>query len=158
MITLHMWALGDRGEIGQMVLLAATTLPMPYMSCHSSFQHHSYGTTDPRDQWTYIMSQVPSLFRMAWIKTYQTEEEMNELFGHANNLGINQILLMPYDLSETFVGRVDLAAPQAWYQHWLLRLQKERFRNWCCLNEYFDPNECHIWYEEFTGTTRWAYY
>lgn len=149
---------GYRGNIGDMVDLALSVSPSPLVSCHTHFEHYQiWHDIDPRDQWTYIMGRVPNLFKMAWIKTRQTSEQMGLLFGHANNIGINQILLYPFDADgTTYVGRVEIAAEQAWYSGWLSRLQKQVVSKWCCLHQQYDPDECYFDSSYYSGQERWV--
>jgi hypothetical protein len=96
---------------------------------------------------------------MAWIKTRQdqTPPQIGSLFGHANNIGINQILLMPFEANGSYGNRVDVAAEQAWSQGlWLYRQQKLRLNKWCCINQQYNPEECTFDSSYYSGETRWV--
>lgn len=152
------YVLGQRGTIGDMIDLALSITPSPFVSCHTFFDSCFPHNTDPRDQWTYIMGRVPNLFKMAWIRTRQDQspQQIGLLFGHANNLGINQILLYPFEPGGAYTGRVNTADEQAWSQgSWLRRLQKQVMNRWCCLNQQYNPDECYFESSDYTGQTQW---
>ncbi len=154
-INWYIW--GGRGYIGEMVDFALSLNPSPYVSCHTHFDHTWLGTVDPRDQWTYLYNRVPNLFKSAWIKTRQTPSEMGQLFVHANIVGLNQIILYPFDSDgTTYIGKIDLAAGQAWNAGWLERFQRERTDKWCCPTQTFHPDECDLDSWDYTGQERWV--
>jgi hypothetical protein len=152
---------GLRGNIGAMIDLAFSCSPSPYVSCHTHFdnQHPPPAGVliDPRDQWTYIMGRAPWLFKMAWIKTRQDLGEMEELFGHANNLGgPNQILFYPFaDDGVTYVGRFDLATQAGKNEGWLQQFEKQYTQQWCCPTPNYDPGVCTLYTWWYTGVTAW---
>lgn len=141
-----------------MIDLALSLTPAPYVSCHTHFDHQTGGVTiDPRDQWDYINSRVPFLFKSAWIKTRQSVEEMGWLFGHANSIGLGKLFLYTYDMDgTTYIGRVEIAADRGWNEGWLKRLQKQREDKWCCPTQTFDVSECDLESWQYTGLEQWV--
>lgn len=151
------YILHGRGRIGDMIDLSLSITPHPFVSCHTHFEHHSLGTLDPRDQWTYIKNRVSSLFRYAWIKTRQTSNEIDLLFGHATNLGLKKIFLYLYDSDgTTYLNKVNVAAEQGWHSGWVQRFEKEREDKWCCPTQLYDPDECTLESKHYTGVERWV--
>ena len=145
------------GAISDMANLAEAAQPHSFVGCHTHFDHQQLGTVDPRDQWTYLRNRVPSLFDSAWIKTRQSGEEIDLLFGHANNIGISKLHYYPFDLDGgTYLGRIEIASDRGWRQGWLKRLQKERIDRWCCPTQLFDPEACDFHSFQYTGQERWV--
>ncbi|RPI06461.1 MAG: hypothetical protein EHM64_02960 [Ignavibacteriae bacterium] len=156
---LNWYVYGGRGYIGALINLALSTSPSPFVSCHTHFDRTTVlgvtFTMDPRDQWSYIMSRVPNLFKTVIIKSRQSPEDLGLLFGHAKNIGINKVLYFPFmDNGTTYAG-IENAIVQGWYAHWILQLQKERLQYWCCPDIYWDPQECSLNSWHYTGYTQW---
>jgi hypothetical protein len=148
------WYINEgRGTIGAMVDLALSCSPQPFVCCHTHFD--DFGLLDPRDQWTYIKnSGASSLFKMVIIKSRQTADEMDLLWGHANNLGINQVMLYPFNADgsyagvQTAMGTGDL---EGWVQRYFMALRDV----WCCPTFYWEENVCTYQYSEYTGGGEW---
>jgi hypothetical protein len=153
------YVLGLRGNIGAMIDLAQSVSPSPYVSCHTHFDNQAPippgDLIDPRDQWTYIMGRAPSLFKMAWIKTRQSQGEIGELFGHANNIGLSQIILLPFDDNGNYIGRLDLVATAGKSTGWMQQFEKQYTQQWCCPTTNFDPGVCTLYTWWYTGVTGW---
>ncbi|MCX6121887.1 MAG: hypothetical protein NTX44_09735 [Ignavibacteriales bacterium] len=149
---------GDKGDIGAMVDLALATTPSPFVCCHTRFERgggHYCHYIDPRDQWSYIMSRVPNLFKMVIINTSQSTDDMAALFGHANNLGINQVLLFPYQTDGSTYAGVESAIWDGWYAYWSQQFAKEVLQQWCCFTIDYQPSECGLKSWHYTGNTQW---
>jgi hypothetical protein len=147
----------QRGEISDMIDISQEAYPIAFVSCHSHFETTDpCPEIDPRDQWTYIMGRVPNAFKMAWIKVNsESVQHIGLLFGHATNIGINEIMLMPFDDSGNYIERRGDVAQQAWSHGWLHRLQKQVCQQWCCPTQSWDPEECTLQSSWYTGETRW---
>ena len=150
---------GDKGNIGAMIDLALSCYPRPFVCCHTHFEYHKVLgitlTLDPRDQWTYIMGRVPTLFQMAIIKSRQSDSEMGLLWGHANNIGIHQILLYPFQADGVTYAGVQNAIidghDSQWDQLYLLQQRQE----WCCPTIYFYGDQCTFKTQYYTGASEW---
>ncbi|MDE3058255.1 MAG: hypothetical protein KGJ59_09900 [Bacteroidota bacterium] len=143
---------GGRGRIGAMVDLALSCSPPPFVCCHTHFE--DWDLLDPRDQWTYIHDRVPQLFKMVIIKSGQTADEMTLLWGHANNLGLNQVLLYPF--WNGYYAGVQTALTQGnseggWAQRYFLELREV----WCCPSIYWEEDVCTYQYSDYTGGAQW---
>lgn len=147
----------ERGNIGAMVDLALSVSPSPFVCCHTHFDYQKWAgisvTIDPRDQWTYIMSRVPNLFKMVIIQTPQSSGDMGLLWGCANNMGIKQILLYPFQPDGTYAG-VENAVYEGWMSNWVLQFQKQVIQWWCCAGLTYDDG-CGFNKQNYTGLTRW---
>ncbi|MBI3577899.1 MAG: hypothetical protein HY089_00645 [Ignavibacteriales bacterium] len=145
------------GNISAMADLAEQAQPHPFVGCHTHFESEIGYSVDPRDQWSYLHDRIPTLFNFAWIKTRQTPEEMELLFGHANNIGLNKIYLYPFGPppDNTYIGRIDYATDRGWRQGWFKRFQKERQDKWCCPTQTLDANTCDFQSFIYTGNERW---
>jgi hypothetical protein len=92
---------------------------------------------------------------MVIIKSRQSPYEMEMLFGHANTLGINQILLYPFQTDgETYAG-VQSAIQVGWSAHWSLQFMKEVLQQWCCTTIDYQSGACNLKSWNYTGYTQW---
>jgi len=91
---------------------------------------------------------------MAIIQTPQSMDDMGLLFGHANNIGINQILLFPFQADGEYSG-VQNAVYEGWRSNWVLEFQKEILKWWCCSGYYWD-DQCGFKSQNYTGNTQWV--
>ncbi len=150
------YELGLRGNIGAMVDLALSCTSRPFVCCHTHFDYH-FGTIDPRAQWTYIMGRVPNLFKMVIIKSRQSAYEMSLLWGHANNLGINQVLLYPFQEDGITYAGVQTAIEQGFWSgpEWVQRYYMELRDVWCCPSIYWEEGACTYQYSDYTGGAQW---
>lgn len=141
-----------RGRIGAMIDLALSCSSPPFVCCHTHFD--DFDLLDPRDQWTYIHDRVPNLFKMVIIKSRQTADEIALLWGHANNFGINQVLLYPFQEDGTYAG-VQTALEQGNLGGWVQRYFLELRDVWCCPTIYWEEDVCTYQYSEYTGGAEW---
>jgi hypothetical protein len=148
---------GLRGNIGAMIDLALNTYPHPFVCCHTHFDYQTAFTTiDPRDQWTYIQSRVPDLFKMVIIKSRQSYSDMGLLWGCANNRAINQVLLYPFQEDGVTYAGVTTAveAGHVPSTQWFLLLEVQVQQWWCCAGYTYDLS-CGFNYQYLTGNIQW---
>lgn len=124
--------------------LAILDTIMPYLD----FITHTNYVGDQRDIWTIGRNRYGSKFDMVWIKPAEDLGELDQLFGHANNLGISKAFMYADPVSES-----DKSAfcEKAWRQGWLRRFDLERQDKWCCPMQIFDSSVCELDSSTLTG-------
>lgn len=137
-------------QLSQLTSLARETQPYQSFGCNSSFDDTTCGVDDPRDQWTWL-SGYGALFNWAWIKTRETYERMDLLFGHANNLGLNKLHIYVEDEYGLPDRRVDVLCDAAWAKGWLRKFVREIEQKWCCPTQTFDDEACELESSQETG-------
>jgi hypothetical protein len=160
---------------------AMLSIYAPYVSSKSKFGTHTkwedldgYGNvTDPRPQWTQIKNDVGSegKFEHGTVKTIKevfyiwgssiqlaTTNEMQLIWGHANNLGANTIFIYVEGSDIQYHSDVLNNALNAGFQAggWLEREEEEITAVYCCTTQSYDPESCTLLEILHPGNFRWV--
>jgi hypothetical protein len=128
-----------------------------YVGCHTYFGQG--GGADPRTQWTWLRNNLGNSFNFAWIRLRQTIDEINLLFGHADNLGGIDPLLFGIWPEEPGWQGTESAVQQGMQHtpgHGTQRLQKRYEFVYCCTTPTYDPDACELESSTPTGEERWV--
>jgi hypothetical protein len=124
--------------------LTSEVSPYQNIGCNSSFESSVCGTDDPRNQWTWLNNNSGGRFNFAWIKTRESPNSMNLLFGHANNIGLSKLRIYVEDSYGMPDRRLDLLCECAWENGWMRKFVKEVEQKWCCAQQHYDPSNCDM--------------
>ncbi|MBM4170197.1 MAG: hypothetical protein FJ215_13730 [Ignavibacteria bacterium] len=153
----------------------------PLVSSKTKFGMHSkweyldgYGVvTDPRPQWTQLRDQLAgqSKFEHGWVPTLHTSyhivgwghyqaslEEMQLIFGHANNVGANTIFIYVEVPGGAYDSGVLDNALRAAYEAggWVEREEEKVQPVFCCTTPTYDPDSCELFEIQRLGEFRWV--
>jgi hypothetical protein len=153
----------------------------PLVSSKTKFGTHSQweemdgvGTLiDPRDQWTQLKNALAGQgkFEHGWVRTIKgvyyiagyyeqlaTSEQMQLIWGHANNVGANTMFVYAEGTDHLFYSNVlDNVLSAGWQVgSWLDREEESVQAQYCCTTPQYEPDSCTFIGLIHSGQFRWA--
>ena len=153
----------------------------PLVSTKTKFGTHSQweyfegmGTlTDPRSQWTQLKNALAGQgkFEHGWVRTIKTIiylfgsraepaaiEEMQLIWGHANNVGANTMFIMVEGTDHQYYPYILDNALYAGFQagSWVEREEEKVQAVFCCTTPTYEPDSCELLEIIHLGEFRWV--
>jgi hypothetical protein len=153
----------------------------PLVSAKTKFGTHSQWeylvgdgvVTDPRDQWTQLKNALvgQGKFEHGWVRTKKTIlylyteypepatiEEMQLIWGHANNVGANTVFIEVEGIDGHYYPNILDNALYAAFQAggWVDREEEKVQAVYCCTTPTYQPDSCELLELLHLGEFRWV--